>query len=181
MTFKSTLFVSLMVVVASCGEPPTEDVCEPGRQEECTCPGGSESLRDCRSDGSGWDECDCDTVTESCSDGLMNQNETDVDCRGSCLACPDGSDCFFDSDCQGGNCYNGNCASAPDIEVTPLRLDFGGVNVNSSFSLDLTVANHGGAPLVVMQDDVNLESEDRDSPFSVAFQQAGLAGSGVRR
>lgn len=34
-------------------------VCEPGKQEACTCPGGTTSGQRCREDGSGWYPCPC--------------------------------------------------------------------------------------------------------------------------
>jgi hypothetical protein len=41
----------------------------------------------------------------SCSDGLENGTETDIDCGGGgCPACPVGDDCLIDSDCETGNC-----------------------------------------------------------------------------
>ena len=34
-------------------------VCEPGKQEACACPGGSAGAQRCRDDGSGWETCFC--------------------------------------------------------------------------------------------------------------------------
>lgn len=41
------------------------------------------------------------TPTASCSDGLKNQDETDLDCGGSCGQCPDYYRCSIDADCFG--------------------------------------------------------------------------------
>ncbi|MCK4491510.1 MAG: hypothetical protein KAU03_02725, partial [Candidatus Altiarchaeales archaeon] len=49
---------------------------------------------------------------ESCSDGVRNQDETDVDCGGSCPPCGDGGNCSVDGDCVGGWCYNGTCRTS---------------------------------------------------------------------
>ena len=38
-------------------------------------------------------------AAESCYDGILNQDETDVDCGGICTACPDGRYCLNDDDC----------------------------------------------------------------------------------
>ncbi len=57
---------------------------------------------------------------------------------------------------------SGNVA---DIDVRPERLDFGGVGLNSSASLSLTVANEGQAPLRVPAAELGLESGDPESPF----------------
>ncbi len=53
----------------------------------------------------------------------------------------------------------------PDIEVVPGRLDFGGVRLNSSASLQLQIRNTGAAPLQVELADLELESDDEDPPF----------------
>ena len=51
--------------------------------------------------------------TPSCSDGVKNGNETDVDCGGStCGACGDNKGCLTATDCQSGLCNNNKC-SAP--------------------------------------------------------------------
>jgi hypothetical protein len=34
-------------------------VCEPGEQQACACPGGTEGAQACRDDGSGWEQCIC--------------------------------------------------------------------------------------------------------------------------
>jgi len=40
----------------------------------------------------------------SCNDGIQNQDETDIDCGGTCPACESGQSCVVDSDCQSGYC-----------------------------------------------------------------------------
>ena len=47
---------------------------------------------------------------ESCTDGIRNQDETDVDCGGSCPGCGLGDSCDVDSDCISYNCESGTCA-----------------------------------------------------------------------
>lgn len=51
-------------------------------------------------------------VCETCLDGIKNQDETDVDCGGSCPLCDDGKNCSVDSDCINGWCYNGTCKTS---------------------------------------------------------------------
>jgi hypothetical protein len=46
----------------------------------------------------------------SCNDGLRNNDETDVDCGGSCTSCEAGQSCSVDGDCQTGTCEDGTCA-----------------------------------------------------------------------
>jgi hypothetical protein len=57
-----------------------------------------------------------------CNDGLLNQDETDVDCGGSiCQACPLGSTCTIDGDCISDLCAAGVCSSATTTTtLTPL-------------------------------------------------------------
>src|SRR5690606_22352240 len=47
----------------------------------------------------------------SCDDGFHNQDETDVDCGGSCGPCGVGRMCNLDSECTSGVCRNGRCAA----------------------------------------------------------------------
>ena len=53
-------------------------------------------------------DCKCDAAT--CSDGMRNGDEADVDCGGPCLKrCPQGGFCAVDEDCQTGHCADGVC------------------------------------------------------------------------
>lgn len=54
-----------------------------------------------------------DGTTESCNDNIKNQDETDVDCGGSCDKCPGGKSCLVDSDCESDYCNPDNKCSAP--------------------------------------------------------------------
>ncbi len=50
----------------------------------------------------------------SCTNGIKDGDETDVDCGGSCTAkCPDTKDCTKSTDCQSGVCTNQKCVPAP--------------------------------------------------------------------
>ncbi|MFC1685886.1 hypothetical protein ACFLZZ_02575 [Nanoarchaeota archaeon] len=63
---------------------------------------------------------DCGTVVnkpetqrtcEYCNDGILNQDESDVDCGGiACGPCSVGSVCYVSSDCSSGSCVKGSCA-----------------------------------------------------------------------
>ncbi|HEX3850859.1 MAG TPA: hypothetical protein VHW01_07815, partial [Polyangiaceae bacterium] len=48
----------------------------------------------------------------SCSDGVTNGSETDVDCGGACPACRAGQSCRADGDCDSTHCELGICQSA---------------------------------------------------------------------
>ncbi|MBR4984543.1 MAG: hypothetical protein IKY83_02230 [Proteobacteria bacterium] len=53
-------------------------------------------------------------MPETCSDGIKNQDETDVDCGGSCSACAFGQHCTVNKDCDTNQC-NGTCTGTkPD-------------------------------------------------------------------
>jgi hypothetical protein len=99
------------------GIPCSErDTCPPGmlcdgRDHVCR----RELMPGCTRD----DECEsgiCDTTTgtcapASCSDGVQNGAETDIDCGGSaCAACANGGRCQRASDCQSGACNQSTCA-----------------------------------------------------------------------
>jgi hypothetical protein len=48
--------------------------------------------------------CEGNVCVPSCSDGLANQGESDVDCGGPCPGCEAGKSCLSDTDCEGGSC-----------------------------------------------------------------------------
>jgi hypothetical protein len=48
----------------------------------------------------------------TCSDGIKNGNETDVDCGGgTCTACVNGKQCLTGTDCVSGSCSGGVCVT----------------------------------------------------------------------
>jgi hypothetical protein len=48
--------VALVGFVAACGGEASGDHCTPDEQGACTCPDGTQSIRQCKSDGT-WDVC----------------------------------------------------------------------------------------------------------------------------
>ena len=71
---------------------------------------------DCSSNSCVDNVCTTPTV-ETCSDGITNQDETDVDCGGSiCDACTNGLACLVDSDCSSDFCNNNVCDDRPTGE-----------------------------------------------------------------
>jgi hypothetical protein len=48
-------------------------------------------------------------VAASCSDGIRNGTETDIDCGGACAPCDDGRTCTAARDCTVGSCFAGRC------------------------------------------------------------------------
>lgn len=56
----------LLLVLVQCSSDPAvkstaERVCDPGKQDACPCPGGTEGAQSCNADGSGFNECQCET------------------------------------------------------------------------------------------------------------------------
>lgn len=70
-----------------------------------------------------------------------------------------------------------SCA-VPDIAVNPERLDFGGVGLNSSSALALTITNNGQSDLLVTEQDLSLASGDADSPFLWIMTDMRIAAGG---
>ena len=56
------VMASLVVLAVACGgAPPTEpsgEHCTPGEQAACTCPDGTQSIKQCSSNGT-WGSCQC--------------------------------------------------------------------------------------------------------------------------
>lgn len=61
----------------------------------------------------------------SCGDGVVNQDETDVDCGGSCSPCLDGQVCAAPGDCASTLCEAGVCVP-PECAVDEDCASFGG-------------------------------------------------------
>ncbi len=72
---------------------------------------------------------DAEILAPSCSDGMRNDTETDVDCGGSCGACAEGKTCTVGRDCTNGTCFAGTCADRMWFaESTGSNLELPGVN-----------------------------------------------------
>ncbi len=56
---------------------------------------------------------------EGCLDKLLNGDETDVDCGGSCPACADDLACLQDTDCASGSCNGEVCVPATCDDEKP--------------------------------------------------------------
>ncbi|MDD9953802.1 MAG: hypothetical protein OXR66_05700 [Candidatus Woesearchaeota archaeon] len=55
---------------------------------------------------------------DSCDDGVKNQDETDVDCGGSCGKCAAGESCDTALDCSAAYCTSGKCTNEAEPELT---------------------------------------------------------------
>ena len=63
-------------------------------------------LENCDHDGI---DNDCDAVIDECDtclNGMLDANETDIDCGGSCQNCENGKACAVNADCLSTNCRN---------------------------------------------------------------------------
>ena len=66
---------------------------------------------ECTTDNQCVDQkCQAKVAEPTCSDGIKNQDESDVDCGGSCGAiCANDKVCVVNTDCQSNNCDSGVC------------------------------------------------------------------------
>mmetsp|Transcript_15303 Transcript_15303/g.38981 ORF Transcript_15303/g.38981 Transcript_15303/m.38981 type:complete len:1028 (+) Transcript_15303:199-3282(+) len=91
------------------------------------------------------DGCSSSCVTETCSDGIKNNFETDVDCGGSVCAarCAAGSMCVASADCSNSCCHLGTCTglSLPTISTQADRCGQG----NGAIQLN-AIGGGSGAP-----------------------------------
>jgi len=53
--------------------------------------------------------CITSAPTDRCHDRILDGNETEIDCGGSCQACPGGARCTQPTDCETGACDSGHC------------------------------------------------------------------------
>ena len=74
----------------------------------------------------------------TCSDNIKNQDESDVDCGGSCDKCENGKTCASDKDCATGECTNGVCTGEkPEQDLSKLVINevLGAPNKNAPFNV----------------------------------------------
>lgn len=83
------------------------------------------------------DASNMDTAPEtaaSCTDKVKNNDETDTDCGGSCMACDVGKKCLKADDCDSKNCKSNACAAATCSDGIPngteTDIDCGGASCN---------------------------------------------------
>lgn len=100
------------IVPESCNN--RDDDCDGEIDERGLCYGAGDAClfdNDC---SSGFCDAGLCSATDSCSTGVQDALETDVDCGGAiCDACAFGQMCAVDSDCDTGTCRNGTCANYP--------------------------------------------------------------------
>src|SRR5437867_1923183 len=100
-----------------CPPPRCMDGVRNGTETDIDCGGGGCPLcangklcnvpGDCAS--SNCPGINCQPYTPTCTDGIRNGSESDVDCGGTCTDCASGRRCNVGSDCQSGVCVSGIC------------------------------------------------------------------------
>ncbi|MFP4111398.1 MAG: hypothetical protein ACLFUO_00195 [Candidatus Woesearchaeota archaeon] len=108
-----------------CAKPTCSDGKRNGLETDVDCGGscsGCGSGKNCNED----EDCQngmicgssdtCQVIPQTCSDGVKNQDESDVDCGGSCLKCQDGLNCTSDSDCANGFCNSTDMCATPSCD-----------------------------------------------------------------
>ncbi len=130
---------------------PAAGACDEDGGAVCADPAGPKAgtCVECNVDAdcTGSDVCDpammsntC--VDPSCADGVLNGDETDVDCGGTCAPCANTDDCLVASDCASGFC-NANVCSPCGGDQDCAANEFCDPSVNGGTCVDdLT----GGAP-----------------------------------
>ncbi|HKO51074.1 MAG TPA: hypothetical protein VJV79_25370 [Polyangiaceae bacterium] len=99
-------------VVNSC-----ENKAKDSNESDVDC-GGSSKCDRCATNAKCTTNSDCGTqycknkfCTEpTCTDGVRNQDETEIDCGGSCKPCDIGAKCTDNDDCDGQYCVDDKCA-----------------------------------------------------------------------
>ncbi len=109
---------SVALKAASACTANTETKCSNKQIQTCKADGsGFAAAKDCpngQSCDAGTKKCKADAPVASCSDSIKNQDETDVDCGGSCSTkCADTKVCKDDTDCTSTVCTAGKCAPKP--------------------------------------------------------------------
>ncbi len=87
-----------------------------------------------------------------CDDTVKNgQEETDVDCGGSCPKCGVDKNCKINADCTTNKCTNEKCAGLPDLIVSAIKyIGPNGNNMDVQFDLQNIGLVEATLPLAVM-------------------------------
>lgn len=110
--------------VANCCQAPTcndgvrnggeSDVDCAGRCRDCAPGRACAAANDCQTGVCGAGGCAEGVLrccqAPSCSDGVENGDESDIDCGTGCGLCPLAAQCGNDAECQSGFCQTGRCA-----------------------------------------------------------------------
>lgn len=64
---------------------------------------------------------DCITIFPYCYNNILDNDETDIDCGGTCMPCDKGKFCLDNIDCSTLYCLNGRCSTKP-IEQPAIKV-----------------------------------------------------------
>ena len=96
-----SLFVALLLFAIGCGMPP-DGICDDTNNP---CKSGHACVL-----GVCQPAVPVASVAPTCTDGIKNQGETDVDCGGPCTPCGASLGCSGAQDCASSTCVNNHCA-----------------------------------------------------------------------
>lgn len=76
-------------------------------------------------DGVAWfgDTCSASIAVTTCTNGVKDGDEGDVDCGGSCARCPDLMSCNAPADCASGSCTQARCLRAR-VQPSAANIDY---------------------------------------------------------
>jgi len=82
--------------------------------DQCAIGDNCDDDDDCDSNSCSQSTGMCEDVADSCSNHLLDIDETDEDCGGNCLRCDSGFNCDINDDCvYSADCVNGICTIRP--------------------------------------------------------------------
>jgi hypothetical protein len=120
----------------------------------------------------------CETApTNSCTDGVGNGTESDVDCGGSCNArCGDGKLCSTGNDCSSFLCVGGGCAPSSGIATSTSGLLQASLQITSDFGsgycATLRVINNAPVQASSWSVDVNINAATTFTTWNGNFSSA---------
>ncbi|MGB0679748.1 MAG: hypothetical protein ACPGUV_08820 [Polyangiales bacterium] len=88
-----------------------------GACSACSLGAACTTSEDCHSQLCAGGRCVAE-VADSCSNGVIDADESDVDCGGRCLACALGAQCQAHNDCSSAACVAAQCAAALPVSCS---------------------------------------------------------------
>lgn len=105
------------------------------------------------------------TTAEGCSDTIQNQNETDIDCGGSCQKCGNQKNCRLNSDCESNYCDPNLKCSLPSCFDSFKNQDETGIDCGGTCepcSQDTQPVTQSGNDLSSSQENIHLRDSTSD-------------------
>jgi len=118
---------SLHCLNGSCAVPTCSDGIKNQLEADVDCGDLTQTCPRCAGGKSCANDQDCESqrcieticVAASCTDGIANGTETDIDCGGTCAGtCPAGAGCEVGDDCDSGVCAGRTCAAEDCADLT---------------------------------------------------------------